>query len=262
MPTDEKKIIQEALKKSGSLPAMLEEMARTESEEYRQLRRQVEDGPDHPSAETLYDYALGWLKDEETERILDHITLCGSCLEEVLRIRSIEDRLTQDALDRADRKPLFALAKEFISSLSFPFRLEFPRLVPVRGAEGRPPEGPYKIGEEMHLDYRVPEDGYIVIFHYTEKKRDLELVFPRSLAKAALVISGKKKKVKGIIDGPVGRHGLKAFWTREKLLDLQGVNLKNPAEEETLKERFFSLLAESKEGDWLESTREYEVIDK
>jgi len=261
MPTDEKKIIQEALKKSGSLPAMLEEMARTESEEYRQLRRQVEDGPDHPSAETLYDYTLGWLEHEDTERILDHITLCGSCLEEVLRIRSIEDELTQDALDRADKKPLFVRMKEFVSSLSFPLDLQFPEWVTVRGSDARLPVGPYKIGEEMHLHCRVPEHGYMVIFHYVEERVALDLVFPRSLAKAALLLPGEMK-VKGHVDGPIGRHGIKAFWTRHKLLDLQGVNLKNPAEEEALKERFFSLLAESNEEDWQETTRKYQVIDK
>jgi len=261
MPTDEKKIIQEALKKSGSLPAMLEQMARSESEEYRQLRRQVEDGPDHPSAETLYDYGLGWLEEEDTERILDHITLCGSCLEEVLRIRSIEDELNQEALDRADKKPLIVRMKEFVSCLSFPFHLQFPKLVPVRGAEERPPEGPYRIGERMDISLEVPSHGYVVIFHYSGKKEDLDLVFPRSVAKAALLPPGDVP-VKGHVSGPVGLHGLKAFWTRHKLLDLQGVNLKNPAEEEALKERFFSLLSESHEEDWQETTREYEVTDE
>ena len=111
MTEDEKKILEEEFRKAGSLPALLEAMARSETKEFQQLRDQVEHGPHHPAGDELYNYVLGWLDRKESLLVMDHLVLCGRCLREVIRIRRLEEDLTEDALARADRVPLLESLK-------------------------------------------------------------------------------------------------------------------------------------------------------
>src|SRR5271157_75657 len=120
MTEDEKRWLEQEIKRFNSLPALLEAMARSESNDFRMLRQEVEDGLHHPSGEDLYNYVLGWLDQEHSLRVLDHVVLCGRCLEEVMKIQQIEEALTKDALERADKLPWIERVKGFIPSLSFP----------------------------------------------------------------------------------------------------------------------------------------------
>ena len=120
MTEDERRWLEQEIKRFNSLPALLEAMARSESNDFRTLRQEVEDGLHHPSGEDLYNYVLGWLDQEHSLRVLDHVVLCGRCLEEVMKIQQIEESLTKDALERADKLPWIERVKDFISSLSFP----------------------------------------------------------------------------------------------------------------------------------------------
>ena len=120
MTEDEKRWLEQEIKRFDSLPALLEAMARSESNDFRTLRQEVEDGLHHPSGEDLYNYVLGWLDQEHSLRVLDHVVLCGRCLEEVMKIQQIEEALTKDALERADKLPWIERVKGFIPSLSFP----------------------------------------------------------------------------------------------------------------------------------------------
>ena len=120
MTEDEKRWLEQEIKRFNSLPALLEAMARSESNDFRTLRQEVEEGLHHPSGEDLYNYVLGWLDQEHSLRVLDHVVLCGRCLEEVMKIQQIEEALTKDALKRADKLPWIERVKDFISSLSFP----------------------------------------------------------------------------------------------------------------------------------------------
>src|SRR5271157_4232584 len=120
MTEDEKRWLEQEIKRFDSLPTLLEAMARSESNDFRTLRQEVEDGLHHPSGEDLYNYVLGWLDQEHSLRVLDHVVLCGRCLEEVMKIQQMEGALTKDALERADKLPWIERVKDFISSLSFP----------------------------------------------------------------------------------------------------------------------------------------------
>ena len=60
--------------------------------EFLKMKQAVESGP-HPSDEMLYKYVLGELPDDETEYVHDHIAFCTGCIEDVLRMRSIEGEL-------------------------------------------------------------------------------------------------------------------------------------------------------------------------
>jgi len=120
MTEDERRWLEQEIKRFNSLPALLEAMARSESNDFRTLRQEVEDGLHHPSGEDLYNYVLGWLDQENSLRVLDHVVLCGRCLEEVMKIQQIEEALTKDALERADKLPWIERVRDFVSSLSFP----------------------------------------------------------------------------------------------------------------------------------------------
>lgn len=120
MTEDEKRWLEQEIKRFNSLPALLEAMARSESDDFRTLRQEVEAGLHHPSGEDLYNYVLGWLDQEHSLRVLDHVVLCGRCLEEVMKIQQIEEALTRDALERADKLPWIERVRGFVSSLSFP----------------------------------------------------------------------------------------------------------------------------------------------
>ncbi len=120
MTEDERRWLEQEIKRFNSLPALLEAMSRSESNDFRTLRQGVEDGLHHPSGEDLYNYVLGWLDQEHSLRVLDHVVLCGRCLEEVMKIQQIEEALTKDALERADKRPWIERARDFIPSLSFP----------------------------------------------------------------------------------------------------------------------------------------------
>ncbi len=120
MTEDEKRWLEQEIKRFNSVPALLEAMARSESNDFRTLRQEVEDGLHHPSGEDLYNYVLGWLDQDHSLRVLDHVVFCGRCLEEVMKIQQIEEALTKDALERADKLSWIERVKEFVSSLSFP----------------------------------------------------------------------------------------------------------------------------------------------
>jgi hypothetical protein len=70
-----------------------------DTEDYRSLRKTVEEGC-HPSHEILYDYVLDWLDEKTRGALMEHISLCGVCAGEVLRIRSIENEVEEGIFNR------------------------------------------------------------------------------------------------------------------------------------------------------------------
>src|SRR5271157_1065113 len=120
MTEDEKRWLEQEIKRFDSLPTLLEAMAWSESNDFRTHRQEVEDGLHHPSGEDLYNYVLAWLDQEHSLQVLDHVVLCGRCLEEVMKIQQIEEAVTKDALERADKLPWIERVRGFVSSLSFP----------------------------------------------------------------------------------------------------------------------------------------------
>jgi hypothetical protein len=262
MTEDEKRILKEEFKKAGSVPALLEAMAREETKEFRDLRDQVEQGPHHPTGDDLYNYALGWLDKKESLLIMDHLVLCGTCLREVIRIRKIEEALTEDALKRADRLPLLDRVKSFISQLSFPVSVYAPALEPVRGVETEPQERCYAPGTKLSISVYAPADGYVVIFHCCEETGEVKPVFPL-LPEDNPKVSAVQHwvPVEGCVEGPQGRHFFKIFWTRMPLLDLTDLDLQDLEQSETAKSRFFEGLEGLDAADWQETTYEYSVVE-
>lgn len=72
----------------------------------------------HPTAERVYDYVLGWLKEPEAAQICAHLAHCGQCAHEALRLMQIEEELEQENALWAD-EPEYAGAKfpGFVSHL-------------------------------------------------------------------------------------------------------------------------------------------------
>jgi hypothetical protein len=75
------------------------------SDDYRESLRNIEQGP-HPIDEMLYEYVWGGLNEQETRIIRAHIAFCGSCAEEVLRLRLAEEELEERVLDWANEEDI------------------------------------------------------------------------------------------------------------------------------------------------------------
>lgn len=94
--------LNKALENDGNFLSFLGEAAR--SDEYRRLKEtQAKARKVHPAREMLYDYVLGWLNEADTVKIRKHISFCGECADEVLRITRIEDALTAKSVDWANK---------------------------------------------------------------------------------------------------------------------------------------------------------------
>lgn len=259
----EKKILEKEFKKAGSVPALLEAMARSETKEFRQLKEQIEQGPDHPTGDELYNYVLGWLDRKESLLVMDHLVLCGRCLREVIKIRRLEEALTNDALARADRVPWFERIRNLVSRFSSPVLLHALAPEPVRGVEIESQKDGYTVGARLDISVDVPGDGYMVVFHCCEETGEAKLVFPELSEEEQKVSAGKHLDLgEGHVDGPRGKHFLKAFWTRSKVLDLTDVDPDNEDELKTAIEKFLDALDALPEEDWSQGIFEYQVLEK
>lgn len=263
MTEDEKKILEEEFTKAGSVPALLEAMARVETKEFQDVKNQVEHGPHHPTGDELYEYVLGWLDKKDSLLIMDHLVLCSHCLREVIKIRRLEEELTEDALARADRVPWLERVKSFISKLSFPVSMHAPTPEPVRGVETESRKDGYAPGAKLDFVVDIPGDGYVVIFHCCEETGEAKLVFPDLPEDDTKVSSGQRLgPVEGYADGPQGKHFLKVFWTRSRLLDLTDIDPDNEEEFKSVIDKFLDALGKLPEQDWREGTFEYQVLDE
>lgn len=260
MTEDEKRMLQEEFTKAGSVPALLEAMAREETKEFRDLRDQIEQGPHHPTGDELYEYVLGWLEKKDSLLIMDHLVLCGRCLREVIKIRRLEEELTEDALARADRVPWLERVKSFISRFSFPVSIA---LEPVRGAEPVPQKSCYAPGTKIFISVDAPADGYVVIFHCCEETGEVKPVFPLFPEDNPKVSVGQHwVPVEGRVEGPHGEHFFKVFWTAKALLAWADINLQDKKQLEAAKSKFFEQLEGLGPEEWQEATYEYSVVGR
>jgi len=76
------------------------------SDSHQEALRNVEQGP-HPMDEMLYEYVWGKLDRQEAGIIRAHITFCGICAEEVLRLRLVEEELEKNLWDWINREDVF-----------------------------------------------------------------------------------------------------------------------------------------------------------
>jgi hypothetical protein len=263
MTEDEKRLLQEEFTKAGSVPALLEAMASEETKEFQDLKDQVERGPHHPTGDELYEYVLGWLDRKESLLIMDHLVLCGRCLREVIKIRRLEEELTEDALARADKVPLLDRLKGLLSKLSFPVSIYEPAFGAVRGADQAPEEREYKSGTDLVLSVEAPADGYVTIFHGCEETGEVELVFPWKRKNNPKVSGGQRvEPIRGETEGPPGRHFFTLIWTRERPPDPRKFDLHNEEERKEAEKEFLDDLCKLNEEDWGTATLYYEVTDR
>jgi hypothetical protein len=107
--------LQTALRNNETFLAFLTQEA--QSEKYCRLRENAGKTP-HPPGEKLYDYVLGWLDEQETKQVREHIALCGDCAHETLRILQIEAELEQDSLEWADSNPVSSQERKVVFASS------------------------------------------------------------------------------------------------------------------------------------------------
>lgn len=97
------------------------------SDDYQKSRRNVEQGL-HPTDEMLYKYVWEELDKQDVRIIKAHIAFCGSCAEEVLRLRLVEEKLEERVLSWVDEEE---------ESVTLPYprpRGDYPPL-PLQGGE-------------------------------------------------------------------------------------------------------------------------------
>jgi hypothetical protein len=217
-------------------------------------------GP-HPTAKMLYAYVLGWTSEEENEAIMKHIASCDICLEEVMRIRGIENELHHDMLKWADSQGLFERLKHITSKRSFSaWALTFDL---VRG--GTQPKKReqtlqrYATGDRIVFCLEIPADGHLAVFHYDAGGR-VQCVFPQSFDESTFVSGGSEKRIVGRITEPLGKQTFKAIWTTRQLLYPQKIDFSNTQEIERTMNTFFDSLLALHKTEWRETTYEFEVI--
>ncbi len=262
MTEDERKILQEEFRKAGSVPALLEKIAQSESKEFRQLRHQVEQGPNHPTGDELYDYVLGWLDKKDMLLVMEHLLLCGKCLQEVMEIEQLEEDLTEDALARADILPWSERLKSFVSKLSFPVMIQTPALEAVRGFQREDTVEAVKQGDPLSLFVQGPADGHVAVFHYPHEGYEARLVFPCCASDQTRVIGGQKASiVEGEVEGPAGLQLFKIIWTKEQLIDPLQINWADSAVVDKAIQEFFDKLESLiPNEEWQEAVYPYQVV--
>jgi hypothetical protein len=234
----------------NSAPSFLEQVARSRSKAHVERKKRLEESPYHPSDELLRQYVLAELDKADTEIVMEHVSLCGTCARRALKI-TWELKVTEPLIDRI---------KRFLSEPSFLFLVQRP--VFARGAEPDLELSSYSPGTEIILTLEAPADGYVAIFHGCEATGEVRLVFPLLPEDDPKVRAGQQVgPIRGHVDGPQGKHFLKAFWTANLLLDHTGLDLQDEEEMETAKFSFFEKLEGLDTTDWQATTHEYSVVE-
>jgi hypothetical protein len=261
MSEDEREAVRQALLKCGSFESLLQQLARGESEENNKRRQMIEEGPYHPSDDMMYDYVLRRLSEKDEDKVLDHILTCRVCLEEVFRMRRIEDDLKEHVLEWADRQPALERLKSLVSKTSFEMFLQLPALELARhGAKGDECLK-CQAGDPVVISLEAPADGYITVFHWHEETGEVTLLFPQSEDDQSRVSKGQEVSVSGEATIPVGKQGFKAIWTKGPLKVHEQHVLHAESGSIPFIEEWFDELIDLSEGEFAEAELRYEVIE-
>jgi hypothetical protein len=239
------------LEVSESTADFFRQIAASESPEVRAMKCSVSEGSDHPSEDQLRDHALGRLGPEEDRKIMDHTAFCAPCAGKVLSlIWHAEEAET----------PFIERIKRFISDLSFPMFMQVPPLELTRGHVGQLQEGSYIIGQKMGLSVEAPDAGHLLALHYCRETGQVNLVFPYYSTDINEVSAGQSIRIEGSTQGPAGRHGFLAVWTRHQVLDLTGFDLTDAVVNQQAVEEVLTRIEGLQEDECLTSVHEYEVV--
>jgi hypothetical protein len=232
--------------------SLLDLIARSRSKEFLERKKEVEEGPYHPTEELLREYVLDELDESDAEIIMDHLSLCGPCAREALRLTWA----LQDQTESWWARPLELVTR----SLSFSMSIH--ALCPefVRGVEPEPQQDRYTLGSDLFISMEAPADGYVTVFHGCEETLRRELVFPLYFNDDPKVGEGWgllpfSRKV----EGPRGKHWLNVFWTRVRAFDPEGLDPNDEIALDEAVEGFFDLVESLPSEDWRSTIKEYEV---
>jgi hypothetical protein len=252
MDSESRKSLSDALDRAGSFEDLMEEMARSEPDAFRDRKAAAERGP-HPPGAQLYDYVLGSVNQPVAAKILAHISLCTECLVEVISLRRLEDELLDDDMEWAQAPKgvtsLIKWVKDLVSTKPLDCVMFNPAMVAASSLRGKPglgagpsatgflsaligvvsallpargrprgkeleagKESSFRIGDPLLFSVSIPSDGHLIVVHYNGADR-LKLVFPVDATQETAVFTGETKRISGYVEGPVGLHFLKAIWT-------------------------------------------------
>ena len=250
--------VDESWEESHSILILLEHLAQSEPEDFRKVKESVEKGQEHPSGESLHDYVMGWLDDESTMGIMQHIALCGTCLDKVFVLRRAEHDLAKTVLKLADQPPWKERIRTISSGLLFPYDTT-PILEPLsKPVPGSLPHT-HVVGEQTRLRIRMPEDGHLVVFHF-DPDNQLDLLFPDGQETETYLHRGQEQIIRYSIKGPQGKHVFKVLWTRHQLLNPERIKFGDAFSLEVGLVRFTQALERSSEPDWFSMVCEYEIV--
>jgi|GEM_PF-2461343 len=243
-------------------PTLIEMVVRGESPELRQLRKKVEEGPDHPSDELLRAYTSHRAATEDTRSIMEHIALCGTCARKALRLTLQQEELLDDLEDASSQPSWLDRLKGFVSNLSFPVMIRPLALEGVRGPKDEDTTTTLKVGDPLTLFVESPADGHVTVFHFSGEGSEPSLVFPGDASDETRVSGGEKKYLlEGEVEGPVGSQFFKIVWTREQLINPREINWADvDAVKEAVSKFFGKLEGLHVDEVWRAAVCEYQVV--
>lgn len=257
--SEKKKIIREALERAGSLENLFEEIASSESEELQQRQREIEAGPDHPDQDLLRKYALGKVSKEQDHELTEHLMLCGKCAKTVFDIQYLEPIRSELSWER-----IFHEFKNLFSKISLSMPTEFPVLqdAVARGHESERKLGFHFPGDPLLFSPEAPADGYMAVFYGCEETGEIKVIFPEAHEDPRVSAGQQIGPIADEVEGPGGKHFLKAFWTRLPLFNPEGMDLQDRSLLHEALAQFLDAIEESDSEDWRAALKEFDVVKK
>lgn len=122
-------------------------------------------------------------------------------------------------------------------------------------------ENTYNIGDPILIAIKgLPsKDGYLTVFHLYDKS-NIEVIFPENNDDETKISSGNDVKIGLIAKAPKGEHYLKAFWTKQQIIDPKSINFSVRQNMNKQIESFFSSIRKLNDADWMEAIISYQVI--
>jgi hypothetical protein len=121
-------------------------------------------------------------------------------------------------------------------------------------------ERKFKYGELINFSVTVPEDGHMVVVHYSEGT-GVEIVFPKPDDKTTKVRRKQSVLINRKLKCRPGRYAFKAILCNRELPFPERIPSKGPGMEKGLL-ALIEQIENMDEGDWREATYEYEVVKK
>lgn len=97
----------EALKNDEAFLSLLRRESIARANRTPEEEQQMSEGAVHYDQETMLNYSMGFLGDEETEKIMQHVAECRPCAFRVLEMTRAGEEMKKEILEWVDAGPLF-----------------------------------------------------------------------------------------------------------------------------------------------------------